>query len=75
MNNRQRIVLIIGSVALLVVLATAGTYQHAENGVILKSNANALYANLWDWHTALVRSGIVSVAMAAVYFAVGNWKK
>jgi hypothetical protein len=75
MNTIQRIVLIIGSIALLIVLATTGTYQHGGDGMILKSNANALFANLWDWHAALVRAGIVLVITTGLYLAFGNWKK
>ena len=74
MHIPQRIVLLIGCIALLAVLATTGTYQRGDNGVILKSNANGLYANLWDWQTALVRSGIVSVVTAGIYLAVRKQK-
>jgi hypothetical protein len=75
MNKPQRIVILIGCVALLIVLATTGAYQRGGDGIILKSNANGLYANLWDWQAALVRAGIVSIATAGVYLAVGKRKQ
>ena len=74
MNILQRTVLIVGAIALLVMLATTGTYQRGENGAVFKSGVNALHANLWDWQSALIRAGVVSIATAAVYFAVGKRK-
>lgn len=74
MNIPQRIVLILGAITLLIVLATTGTYQHGQDGKILQANLNDQYANLWDWHTALVRGLLVSVATISIYFAVGKRK-
>lgn len=74
MNTPQRIVLIVGAIALLLVLCSTGSYQHGESGEILQPNFRSQYVNIWDWHTALVRSGIISVATIGLYLAVGKIK-
>ena len=74
MNTSQRVVLICGALALLIVLLSTGAYQHGANGMIWPADSRAGFANIWDWQAAIVRSGIVVVATVAVYFAVGSRK-
>ena len=64
MNIAQRIVLMAGAVALLVVLATTGTHPQIDNP----------YSHIWDWQSALVRGLIISGVTFALYFAVGKRK-
>jgi hypothetical protein len=75
MNTSQRIVLIVGAIALLWMLFSVGEYQQGENGVIFQPNTNHLFANIWDWHSAIIKGAIISIATAAVYFAVGKIKQ
>lgn len=75
MNIPQRIVLIVGAIALIVMLCSIGSYQHGDGGEMLKADRNALLMNIWDWRTAIVRATVISLATAALYFAVGKGKK
>jgi hypothetical protein len=61
MNLPQRIVLIVGAVVLVAVLCATESHR-TDTG---------LY---WDWQTALVRCLVFSLAILAVYFAVGKKK-
>jgi hypothetical protein len=75
MNTPQRIVLIVGAIALLVMLYLVGSYQHGEDGKIWKAGDASNLANIWDWQTAIVRGAIISIATVAIYFAVGKRKQ
>jgi hypothetical protein len=66
MNILQRIVLIVGAVALLVMLRLTGSNPKEIAGAII---------DFWDWHSAIVRGAIISAATAAIYFAFGKSKK
>ena len=74
MNIFQRIILVVGAAALLVMLSLIGAYQHGGGGAIFTSNSQRDYANIWDWQSALVRGAIISTATVAVYLAVGKKK-
>lgn len=67
MNRSQRIVLVSGAAALLLVLFTTPSYQHGLHGLVFSENYSRDFANVWDWGTALVRSAIVTAATAALY--------
>ena len=74
MTKPQRVVLVLGAAALLLVLLTTDAYQHGPNGEILSAGKYHALANVWDWQAALVRAVLVSGASAALYFAVGSRK-
>jgi hypothetical protein len=75
MNTPQRIVLIVGAVALLIMLYFIGNFQQDSGGAILPAGRASGLANIWDWHSAIVRGVVISAATAAIYLAVGKRKQ
>jgi hypothetical protein len=69
-NTPQRIVLIIGALVLLFVL-TNTQYHDQYDGI----GRYAILNHVWDWKSALVRCAILSVIIAAVYFAFSEPKQ
>jgi hypothetical protein len=68
MNILQRIVLLIGAAALLIMIYLAGLGpRDVLRGLPYEPNMS-------DWVGALVRGAIISTATVAVYFAVGKKK-
>ena len=75
MNILQRIVLIVGAIALLIMLGTVETHQQLIRTASIIDNSPAVFEHYWDWHSAIVRGAIISATTAAIYFAVGKSRK
>jgi len=60
MNIMQRIVLILGAIALLLVMASTESHRYYRE---------SSWNTYWDWKSASVRAVIVSMVTIAIYFS------
>ena len=75
MNILQRIVLIVGAIALLIMLGTVETHQQLIRSASIIDNSPAILGHYWDWQAAIVRGVIIKAATSAIYFAIGKRKQ
>jgi len=69
MNLAQRVVLIVGAILLWMMMAST------DSDIRYYITGDTLYHyTVWHWQDALARCLIVSVSIAAIYFAVGKKK-
>lgn len=62
-NWPQRVVLVIGALALLLTLADTESHSYY---------ASNHWEHIWDWKAAAVRCAVVGAAVTAIFFAVGK---
>jgi hypothetical protein len=69
-NWLQRIVLIMGAIALLLIAAAS-----EQNEPIMSRDTIISWNSVFDWKAALTRSIIVAGAFGAIFIAVGKRKE
>lgn len=71
MNNKQRIILIIGSIILVIALITTPQYQIID-GNKFKANSIETLTNQYDLNNAMLRIVVVLAIFVPIYFVLKN---